>query len=125
MPQLTAKSSTIFISTGEETKVYRSVDEVPPELRRRLAASTRGINSATILIADKRGRAELVRALQGHSSDVQCRLVEAIRSRHVDETAKPIEKQHLGFGYLKKWLEFLLPVALGASLWFLIESHFF
>jgi len=125
MPQLTAKSSTIFISTGAETRVYRSVDDVPPELRRRLAASTRGINSATILIADKRGRAELVRALQGRSSDVQCRLVEAIRSRRLDEAAKPTKKQHLRFGSLRKWLEFLLPAALGASLWFLIEARFF
>lgn len=125
MPQLTAKSSTIFISTGDETKVYRSVEDVPPELRRRLAVSTRGMNSATILIADKRGRAELVRALQGRSSDVQCRLVEAIRSRHIDEAAKPIKKQRLGFGSLRRWLEFLLPAAFGASLWFLIESHFF
>lgn len=125
MPQLTAKSSTIFISTGDETKVYRSVQDVPPELRRRLAASTRGMNSATILIADKRGRAELVRALQGRSTDVQCRLVEAIRSRHIDEPAKPMKKQRLGFGSLRRWLEVLLPAAFGASLWFLIESHFF
>jgi hypothetical protein len=125
MPQLTAKSSTIFISTGADTKVYRSVEDVPPELRRRLAASTRGMNSATILIADKRGRAELVRALQGRPSDVQCRLVEAIRSRRIDEAAKPPKKQRLGFGSLRRWLEFLLPAAFGASLWFLIESHFF
>ena len=65
MAQLTARSSTIFIATGRETRVYRSVEDVPPELRQKLVSCTRGINSATILIADKHGREELVRSLQG------------------------------------------------------------
>ena len=64
MATLTAKSSTIFIATDEGTRVYRSLDEVPPGLLRKLRTSTRGINSGTILIADKRGRQELERALQ-------------------------------------------------------------
>ncbi len=81
------------------------------------------MNSATILIADKRGRAELVRALQGRSSEVQCRLVEAIRSRQTEEGAKP-QKRRFELGPVRRWLEFLLPLALGASLWCLIESHF-
>jgi hypothetical protein len=124
MAQLTAKSSTIFIATGEETRVYRSVDDVPPELRRKLTECTRGINSATILIADKRGREELVRALQGRPSEVHCRLVENIRSRQSDPApALPAEKRSR-FGSLRTWLELLLPVAVGASLWFFIESHF-
>lgn len=123
MPQLTARSSTIFIATGEKTRVYRSVGDVPPDLRRRLAESTHGMNSATILIADKRGRAELVRALQGRSSEVQCRLVEALRSRQPDEVPQSQNKR-FGFGSVRRWLEFLLPMALGASLWFLVQSHF-
>lgn len=123
MPQLTARSSTIFIAMGQETRVYRSVEDVPPRLRRRLVESTQGLNSATILIADKRGRAELVRALQGHSTEVQCRLVDAMRSRQADETRKP-QKKRFTFGSWRTWLEFLLPMVLGASLWFLIESHF-
>jgi hypothetical protein len=70
MAQLTARSSTIFIATGRETRVYRSVEDVPPELRQKLVSCTRGINSATILIADKHGREELVRSLQGRPSEV-------------------------------------------------------
>jgi len=123
MPQLTARSSTIFIATGAKTRVYRSVNDIPPGLRRRLTESTHGMNSATILIADKRGRAELVRALQGRSSEVQCRLVEALRSRRAEEPS-PLQKRRFGFGSVRRWLEFLLPMALGASLWFLIEAHF-
>jgi hypothetical protein len=122
MPQLTARSSTIFIATGEETTVYRSVEDVPPALRRKLTECTRGINSATILIADKRGREELVRALQGRPSEVQCRLVENIRSRQPDPVAEPPRRSWtLSF---RTWLELLLPVAVGASLWFFIDSHF-
>ena len=76
MAQLTARTSTIFIATSDDTRVYRSVDDVPLPLRQKLLECTRGMNSATILIADKQGREELVRALQGRPSEVQCRLVE-------------------------------------------------
>jgi hypothetical protein len=122
MALLTARSSTIFIATSDETRVFRSVEEVPFGLRRRLQESTRGINSATILIADKRGREELIRALQGQPSQVQCRLAEAIRTRRVEE--RPKEQKRLKFASLRTWLELLLPVAIGASLWFFIESRF-
>ncbi|MBV8550355.1 MAG: hypothetical protein JOY54_03575 [Acidobacteriaceae bacterium] len=123
MATLTAKSSTIFIATGDETRVYRSVTDIPLELRQRLAASTRGMNSATILIADKRGREELVRALQGRPSEVHCRLVENLRAHQPRESAKE-ERTALRAPWLRHWLELLLPVAVGASLWLLIESHF-
>jgi hypothetical protein len=122
MAQLTARSSTIFIATGDDTRVYRSVEDVPPALRRKLNECTRGINSATILIADKRGREELVRALQGRPSEVQCRLVENIRSRQPEQQSQPRKQSKLRS--LRTWLELLLPVAVGASLWFFIESHF-
>jgi hypothetical protein len=123
MAQLTARSSTIFIATGRETRVYRSVEDVPPELRQKLVSCTRGINSATILIADKHGREELVRTLQGRPSDVECRLLESIRpSLPEPEPSEPEQKSRLQS--LRTILELLLPVAVGASLWFFIESHF-
>ena len=122
MALLTARSSTIFISTGGQTKVYRSVDEVPPSLRRKLQETTRGLNSATILIADKRGREELVRALQGQPSEVQCRLADTMRSRKAERSRA--YKRKLSFRSLRAWLELLLPVAIGASLWFFVESRF-
>jgi len=58
------KTSTVRISAGETDAVYGSVGEVPAGLRRRLLRSTSSLNSATILIADQRGRQELVRAIQ-------------------------------------------------------------
>jgi hypothetical protein len=122
MALLTARSATIFIATGDKTRVFHSVEEVPPALRRKLHESTRSLNAATILIADKRGREELVRALQGEPSEVKCRLAEAIRSRQAESVT--LQRRRGKNQPLRKWLEFLLPVIIGASLWFFIESHF-
>ena len=119
-PRMTAKTSTIFIATADETKVYRSVGEVPPKLRRKLEETTNGANSATILIADKRGREELVRALQGLPSDVQSRLARTIQSRRAKAEAERVApaqpKQRLRF-----WAELLLPFAVGFGLWLLLS----
>jgi hypothetical protein len=128
MAQLTARSSTIFISLEGETKVYRSVNDVPEHLRKRLVESTQGVNAATILIADKRGREELVRALQGRPSDLQCRVVETLRTRKADTAMKKVSPWSkplwLRLKSVRTWVELLVPVAIGASLWFFIESHF-
>lgn len=85
----TIRQSTIFISEGASTEVYRSIDEVPAEQRRKLLESTTGLNSATIVIADRAGREQIVRALKGLPSDVPPRLVakrfpwtEAFSRRH-------------------------------------------
>lgn len=104
--------------------MYRSVEDVPPVLRRKLTECTHGMNSATILIADKRGREELVRALQGRPSEVHCRLVENIRSRQAEPVAVLPEENRPRTVSLRTWLELLLPIAVGASLWFFIGSHF-
>jgi hypothetical protein len=101
--------------------VYRALDDVPAGLRRKLVQSTHGMNSATILIADKRGREELVRALRGDPSEVQCRLVDSIRSR---QNAAPVEpSKPARLPVLSCWLEFLLPLMVGASLWFVTNPH--
>ena|ERR1700761_1989090 len=121
MDRLTARTSTIFIATGDKTRVFRTISEVPPNLRRQLQETTQGMNSATILIADRRGREELVRALQGQPTDVQCRLANNLRSRE----GTPGKRRRLRVpSSLRIWLELLLPVAVGASLWLLIGSRF-
>lgn len=122
MPLLTAKSSTIFISTGGDTKVYHSVSDIPVALRRKLEVTTQSQNSATILIADKRGKEELVRALQGEESSIHCRLAETIRSRKTERNVA--EKKQATLRVIRRWLEFLIPLAIGGSLWMLIESRF-
>src|SRR5271156_565367 len=84
MHRVTVKTSTIFIAKGGRTQVFRSVNDVPPRLRKELEESTNSFNSATILIADRRGREEILRALNGLPSGLRTRLASSL-------AAKPIE----------------------------------
>lgn len=58
------KTSTILISSGETRKVYKSVEDVPDRLRQQLLRFTNGLNSATIVIADRQGRKEIAKAIR-------------------------------------------------------------
>jgi len=73
------KSSTILISAGQTDAVYRSVKEVPAPLRRKLLKSTNGLNSATVLIADRLGREEIARAIQNLPASLQRRFLKPFR----------------------------------------------
>ncbi|HTS28437.1 MAG TPA: hypothetical protein VMH81_21335 [Bryobacteraceae bacterium] len=72
------QTSTVLISSGGADLVYRSVDEVPPQLRTKLLKSTNGANSATILIADQRGRKEIAKAMKNLPGPAQRRLMHSI-----------------------------------------------
>ncbi len=72
------QTSTVLISTGGADLVYRSVEEVPPGLRTKLLKSTNGANSATILIADQRGRKEIAKAMRNLPGPAQRRLMHSI-----------------------------------------------
>ena len=117
MSRLTLKSSTIFISVGDRTEVYRSVEEVPPGLRKKLEQSTNGINSATILIADRRGREEIVRAIRGLPSTLRSRLSATLRN----EAQTPSKRREMPLLYLRRWAEVLIPPALGVAVWLLFS----
>ena len=121
MHRVTVKTSTIFISKGSKTRVYHSVDEVPPKLRRELEESTNGFNSATILIADRKGREEIVRALNGLPSGLRSRLASSLSAKAQAGKAKvtswPV------FDFLRRnWAEIALPGAVGLIVW--IAFHF-
>jgi predicted amidophosphoribosyltransferase len=58
------KTSTILISADDIDGVYRSMQDVPEPLRKRLLRTTNGVNSRIILIADRRGRQEIAKALK-------------------------------------------------------------
>ena len=74
----TYQTSTVLISIAGSERVFRSVDEVPARLRTRLLKSTNGANSATILIADRRGRREIARAMRNLPGSAQRSLLRAI-----------------------------------------------
>jgi hypothetical protein len=64
------KTSAVLIAAGGERQVYRSVNDVPANLRKMLQDTTSGANSATILIADRRGKEEIAKALERVSESV-------------------------------------------------------
>jgi hypothetical protein len=120
MSRVTLKSSTIFISVGNKTEVYRSVADVPPSLRKKLEQSTNGINSATILIADRKGKEEIVRAIRGLPSNLRSKLSTSLRE---DAAPKTELKPLLAWaGMLQDWAEFLLPAAIGVVVWVLFSA---
>src|SRR5690349_7025374 len=83
----TFQVSTVLISAGGSDRVYRSVDEVPARLRTRLLKSTNSPNSATILIADRRGRKEIARAMRKLPGPAQRRLMRAVLASDTATTA--------------------------------------
>src|SRR5215467_456507 len=124
MNRVTVKTSTIFIAMGGRTQVYRSVEEVPQRLRKELETSTNSFNSATILIADRRGREEIIRALNGLPSSLRSRLASSLSPRpsSVPETpsvADPKPHHYVSFlSFLRRnWLEIALPGAVGFIVW--------
>lgn len=110
MARMTVKSSTIFISVGGETKVYRSVDEVPPAARKKLRESTNGLNAATILIADRKGREEIVKAIQGMPGGMRGRMASAFQMNAEKRAGRP----RLDW---RTWVEILLPGIVGLLIW--------
>lgn len=74
------QSSTVLISAGGTEQIYRSVDDVPDSLRHRLLKSTNSPNSATILIADRRGRQEIAKAMRNLPGSGQRRLLHSLLS---------------------------------------------
>ena len=108
MERLTVKTSTILVSVGDETLVYRSLHDVPPPLRKKLEESTSGINAATILIADQKGREEIVRAIRGLPSGLKTRMRSALKGN-------PVPPSRLR--NWNTWLEMLLPGIVGLLIW--------
>lgn len=112
MNRVTIKTSTIFITKGSRTQVYRSVHEVPQELRKELEESTNSFNSATILIADRRGREEILRALNGLPSSLRTRLASSLTSPDPGKEPTPPARF-----VRRNWVEILLPGAVGLIVW--------
>ena len=118
MSRVTLKSSTIFISVGNKTEVFRSVNDVPPPLRKKLEQSTNSINSATILIADRKGKEEIVRAIRGLPSSLRSRLSTSLRQEAKRESKVP----NRWVALWQDWAEILLPAMIGLAVWLLFTA---
>jgi hypothetical protein len=58
----TVKTSSILVATADRTEVYRTLQEMPFSLRRRIVRLASGPNAATLLIADQKGVEEWLSA---------------------------------------------------------------
>jgi hypothetical protein len=114
----TVRTSTIYIGVGKDTHVFQSVDEVPPELRRKLAQTTAGGQSVSIVIADERGKAELSRAIQGLPSPVRSRLAESLRERTTGAGAG-----RRAWSSWRVWVEIALAGGAGLAIWLAFTSR--
>jgi len=126
MNRVTVKTSTIFIAKGGRTQVFRSVSEVPPRLRRELEESTNSFNSATVLIADRRGREEIVRALNGMPSTLRTRLASSLSPKPtaVREPETAVDEGSRFARFVRRnWVEILLPGAVAVIVWLAFNYH--
>lgn len=118
MERITQKYSTILIASGRETRIYRSVHDVPQTLRRKLVEITSSRNAATLLIADENGRQEILKSLHGLPSAVQTRWLRSLLSRR----ARPSP----GRVILRNWrqiAEFTVLAAIGLLLWLITSQQ--
>ena len=104
------KTSTILISADNTEGVYRSVEDVPEPLRKKLLRSTNSLNSRTMLIADRRGRQEIARALEKLPGASQRRLSNALK----DQPSKPPSFPKVG---LLRVIGILLAGIVGVAAW--------
>ncbi|HEY1205233.1 MAG: hypothetical protein ABSH46_11080 [Bryobacteraceae bacterium] len=107
----TVKTSAILIADGRRTAVYRTVEEIPPELRRKLAETTAGSNAATVLIADRRGAQELLRANIRALIEERIAVAPGLRALMRDDVVQVAR-------FLRAhWLGFAVPAAAALALW--------
>ena len=109
------KTSTILISADNTEGVYRSVEDVPEPLRKKLLRSTNSLNSRTMLIADRRGRQEIARALKKLPGASQRRLSSALAGKASKQASLP----KIG---VPQAIGILLAGVAGVAVW-MILSH--
>ena len=113
------KKSTVFIDLDGTARVYGSVDEIPHVVRQRLMLSASSWNSATILIADRRGKEEVARALRGLPTACQFRFLDVLAAP-TDKEADQIPGRRFRY---PRWLAILLVPATALLIWFLVTMN--
>ncbi len=106
------KTSTILISAGEVESVYRSVEDVPEALKSQLLRSTNGLNSATIVIADRQGRKEIAKAIRNLPAA-------AVKDKPSAATESPETKLRVA---LRRVIGAVLLVLAAAAVWFIFRK---
>jgi hypothetical protein len=106
------RSSAVLISSGKKVRLYRSVDEVPSRLRKRLIESTNSINSGTILIANRAGRERILGALRWLPRGARKQIISALKGE--------AEAPRAGSRRWRRLAALALSLGTAAALWYLL-----
>jgi hypothetical protein len=122
----TFRTSTILIATDGKTRLYKSRSEMKPELRRSMQQTLNSTMAATILIADQRGRDEILKLLRGEESAL--RGASGTMRRRLRTEATATVRTVLPAWVRNRWVRglvaFLIPAAVGAGFYaLLMASH--
>lgn len=120
MNRLVHKVSTIVVGSGARPRSFRSLDELPEHLRKRLDDATGGENSATLLIADERGRQEILKSLRGQKSALDSRLISSLSARLREQRQQAAPRFRLS---KRSWLEIGLLAVIAVTLWLLAAGR--
>lgn len=112
MNKLMQKVSTIVVGSGNTVRTYRSTEEMPPAVQRQMDRALSGENSATLLIADERGRQEILKSLRGQETDLDSRLISALATRQREQAAP--RRWRLS---TRGWIEVGVLALIGVGLW--------
>lgn len=111
------RRSTVFVSVGNSIKVYRSIDDVPDEVREKLRDTPGEWDSATIIIADERGKEEVIRALQRQRSALNLQVLGGC-----DGTESTYAWRVVNWVYRRrKWLALSAAPAAALLIWFVLS----
>jgi hypothetical protein len=73
----------------------------------------------TILIADRKGKEEIVRAIRGLPSGLRTRLTTSLR-KEARQESPAVDRWTLA---CQEWAEVLLPAAIGLAVWLLYSAR--
>jgi hypothetical protein len=124
MGRTTIKTSTILVSDNKGLRVYPSRAEMPPQVRERLEKSLTGGMAATVLIADPRGRDEILKTLRGEASALNDGVPGLVRrGAREPETKLVAGPVWLQSRAVRLLLAFGIPLLFGAGFWALLLFH--
>lgn len=121
----TFRTSTILIATDGKTRLYKSRSEMTPELRQELQKTLDSPLTGTVLIADQRGRDEILKMLRGEPSALRNAGGQMRRRLRVEKApstplAGPVVPGWLRSRWVRALIAFLVPAAVGAGFYALL-----
>ena len=93
------KTSSVRVATSGEERVYRSLEDVPPELRRKIRKTIEGPNSETIWIANQEAYERIVAQEPDIPPEMQ-NLRDAVTPQPAAPQPRPIPKVNRVLGVL-------------------------